>query len=104
MVADLVEKQPWFLSAEALSGLLAGLAEIAEETSTGVRGNDRDGVIRIRAAAASLAFSLFEYCRESGLDEPEPIRRWRELCSDPDEFSEVKNSWLAAGGQPLLSL
>ena len=98
IVADLVEKQPWFLSTEALSGLLAGLAEITEETSTGVRGNDQDGVIPIRAAAASLAFSLFEYYRQSGLNEPEAIRRWRELCSDPDEFSEVKNSWLVAGG------
>ena len=98
VVADLVEKQPWFLSTEALSGLLAGLAEIAEETSTGVRGNDKDGVIPIRAAAASLAFSLFNYYQLSGLDEPETIRRWRELCSNPDEFSEVKNSWSVAGG------
>lgn len=24
------------------------------------------------------------------------VRRWRELCSDPNEFSEVKNSWLVA--------
>ena len=98
VVADLVEKQPWFLSTESLSGLLTGLAEIAEETSTGVRGNDQDGIIRIRAAAGSLAFSLFKYYQQSGLDEPEAIRRWRELCSDPDEFSEVKNSWLVAGG------
>ena len=96
VVADLVEKQPWFLSTEALSGLLAGLAEIAEETSSGIKGNDQDGVIAIRAAAASLAFSLFEYCRQSELDEPDAIRRWRELCSDPDEFSEVRNSWLVA--------
>ena len=98
VLADLVEKQPWFLSTEGLSGLLAGLSELAEETATGVRGNDQDGVIPIRAAAAALAFSLFKYCQQSGLDEPEAIRRWRKLCSDPDEFSEVKNSWLVAGG------
>ena len=98
VAADLVEKQPWFLSTETLSALLAGLAEIAQETSTGVRGNDEDGVIPIRAAAASLAFSLFNYYQQSGSDEPETIRRWRELCSNPDEFSEVKNSWLVAGG------
>ena len=97
VVADLVERQPWFLSTEALSGLLAGLAEIAEETSSGIKGNDQDGVIAIRAAAASLAYSLFEYCQQSELEEPDAIRRWRELCSDPDEFSEVKNSWLIAG-------
>ena len=98
IVEDLVEKQPWFLSTQALSGLLAGLEEIAEETSSGIKGNDQDGVIAIRASAASLAFALFKYYQESGSDEPEAIRRWCELCSDPDEFSEVKNSWLVAGG------
>ena len=81
-----------------MSGLLVGLSELADETSTGVKGNDQDGIIPIRAAAASLAFSLFKYYRQSGLDEPEAIQRWRELCSDPDEFSEVKNSWIFAGG------
>ena len=98
VVADLVKNQPWFLSTEALTGLLAGLGQIAEETSSGVRGNDKDGVIVVRASAASLAFALFEYFQEAGSDEPEAIRRWRELCSDPDEFSEVKNSWVVAGG------
>ena len=97
VVGDLIEKQPWFLSAELLSGLLASLSELAEETATGVRGNDQDGIIPIRAAAASLAFSLFKYYQQSGLDAPETIRRWRQLCSDPDEFSEVKNAWLIAG-------
>ena len=96
VVGNLVDKQPWFLSTESLSGLLVGLSELADETSTGVRGNDQDGVIPIRAAAASLAFSLCKYYQQAGLDEPEAIQRWRELCSDPDEFSEVKHSWLFA--------
>ena len=98
VVADLVKSQPWFLSTEALTGLLAGLGEIVEETSSGVRGNDEDGLISIRASAASLACALFEYYQASGLDEPEAIRRWRELCSNPDEFSEVRNSWVVVGG------
>ena len=98
VVADVAKRQPWFLSEKALTDLLAGLREIAEETSSGVKGNDKDGVIAIRAAAASLAFSLFKYYQQSKLDEPDAIQRWRELCSDPDEFSEVRNSWLVAGG------
>ena len=100
IVADLVDKQPQFLSSEveAANCLLDGLEQIAEETSTGVRGNDQDGVIAIRAAAASLAFSLCGYYQESGSDEPETIRRWREICSDPDEFSEIKNSWIDIEG------
>ena len=92
--AELVKNHPRFLSAESLTCLLAGLGEIAEETSRGVRSNDQDGVISIRASAASLAFALFGHYQESGSDVPEAIRRWREICSDPDEFSEVRNSWM----------
>ena len=94
MVADLVENRPWFLSAERLADLSAGLGKIAEDTH-GTKGNDQDGVIAIRTAAASLASTLSEYCRESRLDEPQAIRIWRQRCSDPDEFSEVRNSWRA---------
>ena len=97
VATDLVKNQPWFLTEEALTGLGAGLGEIAEETTNGVKGNDQDGVIAIRAAAASLAFTLFEYCQESGSDEREAILHWRELCSNPDEFSEIKHSWNGVG-------
>ncbi|KKZ14119.1 MAG: hypothetical protein TQ37_02105, partial [Candidatus Synechococcus spongiarum 15L] len=99
MVADLVTKQGWFLSPMALTGLLAGLEQIVEETSSGVRGNDEGGLITIRAAAAYLAFTLSEYYQDSGLDEPKAIQRWREVCSDPNEFSDVKNSWPVVGSQ-----
>ena len=93
-VGDLVERQPWIFSAEAVAGLLDGLEQIAKDTSAGIRGNDGDGVIAIRAAAASLAFALHRHCHEAGSDEPEAIRIWRERCDDPDEFSEIRNSWM----------
>ena len=93
IVADLVRRYPRLFPTETLTGLLDGLGEMTEETSRGVRGNDEDGVISVRAAAASLAFALFEHYQESGSEEPKAIRRWRELCSNPDEFSEVRNSW-----------
>ena len=95
-VEYLVNKKFQFLSVgvEAESGLLEGLEQIAEETSTGVRGNDQDGVIEIRAAAASLAFSLSCYYVERRQDEPEAIQCWREICNNPNEFSEIRNSWI----------
>lgn len=93
IVADLVKEQHWFLSPDVLAALLAGLEKIAEETSSGIRGNDKDGVITIRASAASLAFALSEYYQESRSGELTEIQRWREICNDPNEFSEVKNSW-----------
>lgn len=94
VIASLVEnkKQRQFLL-PTLTNLLIGLKQIEKETSKGIRGNDEDGVITIRAAAASLAFALSKYYQESGSSEPKVIQRWRELCSDPNEFSEVKNSW-----------
>ena len=98
VVADLVEKQTWFLSMEASAGVLAGLGAMVAETSSGVRGNDRDGVITIRASAASLASALFGYYQGAGLDVPDAIQRWRQVCDDPNEFSEVRNSWMVIGG------
>ena len=97
VVADLIKNHPWFLSEVALTDLLAGLDKIAKETSCGIRGNDQDGVILVRAAAAELAFVLCGYLRKSESDEPEAIRRWRVICNDPDEFSEVKNAWRVSG-------
>ena len=95
-IANLVENQSWFLSLVEVTDLLAGLEQIAEETSRGIRGNDEDGVITIRAEAARLAFVLSKYYQEHGSSEPEVIERWRELCrdsKDSKEFSEVKNAW-----------
>ena len=98
VAANLVERQPWFLSEETRIGLLAGLEQLAEETSSGVKGNDEDGVIAIRSSAASLAFALFGHYEASDLELPEAIQRWRELCSAPDEFSEVRNAWTDTDG------
>ena len=97
VAADLVKNWSWFFSDQDFARLLAGLLHIAEETSSGVRGNDEEGIIPIRASASSLAFALFEYYEASGSDQPEAVRRWRELCCDPDEFAEVRNAWMLAG-------
>lgn len=96
LVEALVNDHPWFLSARTEHGLLRGLEQIADETSQGVKGNDEDGVILIRAAAASLAFGLFLYYRELEKDEPETVQRWQAICTDPNEFAEVKNAWIGA--------
>ena len=98
IVADLVSNQPRTFSTEDFAGLLAGLGQIAEETASGIRGNDKDGVISIRASAASLAFALFEHHKASESEQPDAIRRWQEICGDPDEFAEVKNAWMVVEG------
>lgn len=104
VVTDLVKKRSRFLlpeesikREEVLTSLCDGLEKIAEETSDGIRGNDEDGVITVRANAATLAFALSKYCQEFGLDEPEAIQCWCDLCRGPKEFAEVRNSWPITG-------
>ena len=89
VVADLIKSQPWFLSKEMRTALLAGLKKIAESTSNGMNGNDEDGVIATRAAGAALAYALFPHWQEL----PDEIKCWQEICSDPNEFAEVRNAW-----------
>lgn len=93
IITDLIKNQSWFLSPEALKDLLAGIRGIAIDSSSGIKNNDQDGIISIRASAAALAFTLYEYLQESESHEHEVIRTWREICGDSNEFSEVRNSW-----------
>ena len=94
VVAGMVRDFPWFLSSEREASLLRGLAYLVDESATPVRGNDGDGVILIRASAASLAFELFRHYRKLETGVPETIRRWETICCDSKEFAEVKNAWM----------
>ena len=92
---DLFGEQPWFLSAVAEAGLLAGLSHIARETEQDrIKGNDEDGMVPIRTGAAALACVLAKRYRNLGMDEPEEIQHWRKVCGHPDEFAEVRNGWM----------
>lgn len=93
VAAQLVKEESWFLSEDVEKALLDGLGQIAEETRTGVKGNDVNGVIDTRAAGATLASVMFRRYEEEGSELPEAIRRWRDLCGSADEFAEVRNAW-----------
>ncbi|MXY58127.1 MAG: hypothetical protein F4Y41_17345 [Gammaproteobacteria bacterium] len=93
VAAGLVREHRWFVAPVTEASLLRGLACIQGEGSERVSGNDGDGVILTRASAASLAFELFRHYQKLGVKEPETVRRWQEICSDPNEFAEVRNAW-----------
>ena len=98
VIAGMVREHSWFLSSEREVGLLRGLEYLADESATPVKGNDGDGVISVRASAASLAFEMFKHYRKLEKEQPETIRRWQSICCDPNEFAEMKNAWMEAGG------
>ena len=97
-VTVLVGEQPWVLSESGEKSLLDGLAHIAEDTSGALKGNDSDGQIPVRAAAAALAFAMFRHYEAAVTEAPETILRWRDISRGLDEFAEVRNAWEEAGG------
>ena len=98
IAAKLLDEEPWFVSEKVEVALLGGLEQNADETRTGVKGKDVDGVIDIRAAAAWLASALFRRYEGLGSESPQAICRWRDLCGAPDEFAEIRNAWGSSGG------
>ena len=93
VVGDLVDTAAWILTEEREAALLEGIRQIADETASGVKGNDEDGVIEVRAAAASLALALHRRREALGLASSEVTENWHDLCASADEFAEVRNAW-----------
>ena len=97
LVAEMVRKHRWFLSSERETSLLRGLEYLVDESAAPIRGNDGDDVILTRALAAALAFELFRHYQKLEKEVPETIRRWEAICSDTNEFAEVKTAWMSVG-------
>lgn len=51
--------------------------------------------IAIKAACAGLASSLLRYYKSKKLDIPNEIDEWKKICTNLDDFVEVRNSWVA---------
>ena len=93
IIGEMIFQDIWRPSSEALVCLVQGLAQIKEETSSGIMGNDENELVEIRASAAYLASVIF---RTYEGDDPEllkTIQHWWELYQDTNEFSEIKNAW-----------
>lgn len=94
IISGLIRDHLWFLSGEAENSIIRGLEQIAVETMPiNIIGNDEDGVISIRAAAASLAFEIHRRYQDSENEVPESIQEWQLICEDQNEFAEVINGW-----------
>ncbi len=100
VAAELVDAAAWFLTEEREAALLEGIRQIADETASGVKGNDEDGVIEIRAGAASLALALYRRREAQGMDLSDVTRQWRDLCASSEEFAEVRNAWPTSPAAP----
>ena len=86
---------PESLTDELLNNIIFGLGCLIEETSLQNQQSAMDIAKRldIRAIAASLACTLYKYYLKKKLPIPEPLEKWKSVCSDIDEFSDIRNQW-----------
>lgn len=73
---------------------LFSLEKLLIETGTPNMSFPIDEALTIRMLAASLAFRLFLYYQNKGEAAPETILKWRAVCRSPEEFIEIRNSWI----------
>ena len=79
-----------------INDVLFGLERLLEESSLSnqnslIPTSDR---LHVRQYAASLAFRLYLYFQEQGLQIPPGIEGWKRVCTDLNEFAEIRNQWL----------
>lgn len=86
---------PETIMEESLYDILFGLNSLIEETSLQNRQSamDIDKRLDVRSLAASLTYTLYNYYLKKELPIPEIIEKWRSICSDIEEFSDIRNKW-----------
>ena len=86
---------PETIMEESLYEILFGLNSLIEETSLQNRQSamDIDKRLDVRSLAASLTYTLYNYYLKKELPIPEIIEKWRSICSDIEEFSDIRNKW-----------
>jgi hypothetical protein len=52
-----------------------------------------DEKLEVRRISSILAATLWTYYNSRSLSVPEIVKKWRETCLSPDDFSEIRNAW-----------
>ncbi len=86
------------LSHETLTRLLVGLGALLRETDLNLEpfSDDVNELMLVRTAAAHLASVLHKFFTAEGQEIPGVIEQWKEICSSPDSFADLRNAWSLA--------
>jgi hypothetical protein len=86
---------PDMITDELMNNIIFGLGCLIEETSSQNQQSSIDIAKRldIRALSASLASALYKYYSKKDSPIPETLQKWRSICSDINEFSDIRNQW-----------
>lgn len=104
-IASVVREHRWIFSVEIETSLLKGLTHLIDDRRRGPfdrQSTDPDVArrvealrLRVRRAAAHLAYVLSELYEERGTEAPDVIKIWEEICQSTEEFCEIRNQWIA---------
>jgi hypothetical protein len=56
-----------------------------------------DEKVEVRRSSSILAATLWAHYKSRKAFVPDAVKKWREACLSPDEFSEIRNPWEDAG-------
>jgi len=95
IVNKIVWHLPDLLPKEMIDDILIGLDGLINETPLGILGVQLDFSEKLdqRYVAASLAHALFKYIESKNEPISDTLTRWKTICSDINEFAEIRNQW-----------
>ncbi|PXA04002.1 hypothetical protein DDZ13_08125 [Coraliomargarita sinensis] len=95
LMESVARKYPDLIVGEVKESILGGLDAISNETGYDIDSSAFSERLFLRVKTAGLASTLSEICFKNGEALPDPLRKWKAICRNPDEFAEVRNAWKA---------
>ncbi len=95
VVVRILKNSPNSFSASLQEATLRQLDRLLAKTAydNECPGINFDEKLEVRQVSSILAATLWTYYNSRSLSIPEVVKKWREACLSPDEFSEIRNAW-----------
>lgn len=92
----IIDKYPQYWSGVLESICLQGLNILANETklSQEIGTTEFFKKLEIREAAAGFTYQLFKLYSRNELHVPDVIQRWKTICTNNEEFAEIRVQWI----------
>jgi hypothetical protein len=92
----LAEEMPELFVGDLERDVVTGLGKLSSETNPLTKETIPDIADRLlyRKFGALLAFALHKLYSSRGVKIPSEILEWKKICSDAEEFAEIRNAWI----------
>lgn len=95
VITLVVKNHPELLNDKILNDLEMGLTNLISETIISSQDSDKivNDKLSYKREAAHLTVALSTYYKSKEKNIPDYIVQWEKVCSDPNEFSEIRRIW-----------